>query len=58
MRSKDLVQCFLICDVDLVEVGSLAAEELDAVEGDFRGIVQAVDDYDLITILEESERGE
>ena len=35
MRHKDLVQCLFICDVDLVEVWSLAAEQLDAVEGDF-----------------------
>jgi hypothetical protein len=58
MRSKDLVQCILICDVDFVEVWSLSAEELDAVEGDFRGIVQTIDDYDLVAMLEESQRGE
>lgn len=58
MGSKDLVQCLLICDVDLVEVWSLAAEELDAVEGDFGGIVQAVDDHNLVAMLEEGERGE
>jgi hypothetical protein len=35
MRSKDFVQCFLICDVDFVEVWSLATEKFDAIKGDF-----------------------
>jgi hypothetical protein len=58
MRHKDLVQCLFICDVDLVEVWSLAAEQLDAVEGDFRGIVEAVDNYNFVAMFEEGKSGE
>jgi hypothetical protein len=58
MRSKDFVQCLLICNIDFVEVWSLAAEKLDAIEGDFGGVVQAVDDHDLVAMLEEGQRGE
>ena len=58
MRRKDLVQCLFICDVDLVEVWSLAAEQLDAVEGDFRGIVEAVDNYNFVAMFEEGKSGE
>jgi len=57
MRSEHLVQCLLICDVNLVEIRSLSAEKFDAIEGDFGGIVQAVDDDDLVTMFEEGERG-
>jgi len=56
--SKDFVQCLFVCDIDMVEVWSLPAEQLDAVEGDFGGIVETVDDHDLVAMLEESERGE
>lgn len=57
MRSKDFVQCFLIRNIDLVEVWSLATEELDAIERDFRRIVQAVDDHDFVAMLKERKRG-
>ena len=58
MRSKDIVQCLFICDIDFVEVWSLAAEKLDAIEGDFGGIVQTVDNHDLVAMLEEGKRSE
>lgn len=32
MRGEDLVQLYLICDVDFVELWSLAAKQLNAVE--------------------------
>jgi hypothetical protein len=58
MRRKDLVQCLFVCDVDLVEVWSLAAEQLDSVKGDFRGIVEAVDDHNFVAMFEKGESGE
>lgn len=58
MRCKDLVQCLFISDVNLVEVWSFAAEQLDAVEGDFRGIVEAVDDHNFVAMFEEGKSGE
>jgi hypothetical protein len=58
MRSEDVVQCHFICDVDLVEVWSLAAEEFDAVEGDLGGIVQIIDYHDFIAMFKEGQRGE
>ena len=56
--SKDFVQCLFVCDIDMVEVWPFAAEQLDAVEGDFGGVVETVDDHDFVAMLEESERGE
>lgn len=58
MRCKDLVQCLFICDVNLVEVWSLAAEQLDALEGDFRGIVEAVDNHNFAAMFKKGESGE
>jgi hypothetical protein len=53
MRSKDLVQALLVCDVDLVKFRSLSAEQLNAIEGNLRGVVQAVDNHDLVAMLEQ-----
>jgi hypothetical protein len=55
---EHLVQPFFICDIDLVELGSLSAEQLDAVEGDFRGIVQGVGDNYFVAMLEKGQTGE
>lgn len=52
---EDLVEGSLVLDVELVELGSLAADELDAVD-DFRvGVVEVVNNDDLVVSLEESE---
>jgi hypothetical protein len=45
---EDLVQRSLICDIDLVEGGPLAADELDAVYDFLGGVVEVVDDDDLV----------
>lgn len=58
VRGKNFVQSFLICHVYLVKFGSSAAEELNAVEGDFRGVVQTVDNDDIVAMLKERKRGE
>lgn len=48
---EHLVQPFFICDIDFVELGSLSAEQLNAVEGDFGGVVEGVDDYDFVAMF-------
>lgn len=55
---KHLVQLLLIGDIAGVELGSLAADELDAVEDFVRGVVEVVDDDDLVVGLEEGEGSE
>lgn len=55
MRCKHLVQGSLIGDIGLVEDGSLAAEEFDAVKDDLGGIVETVDDDDFVAVLEQSQ---
>lgn len=55
---EHLVQLLLIGDIAGVELGSLAANELDAVEDFVRGVVEVVDDNDLVVCLEEGEGSE
>jgi hypothetical protein len=58
MRGEDLVQFVLICDVDLVEYWSLAAEKLDAVQGDFGRVVKGIDNDYFVAMLQEGETRE
>ena len=58
MRSEDLVQSFFICDIDLVELRSLSAEQLNAVEGNLGGIVEGIDDDDFVTMLKKGKARE
>ena len=55
---EDGVERRLVRYVDFIEKGPLAAEELDAVEGHDGRIVEAVDDDDVVAVLEEGERRE
>lgn len=55
---EDLIQTFLVGDIDLVELGSFLAQQLDAVDGDLGGIVETVDDDDLVAMVEQGEGGE
>lgn len=55
---EDLVESLLVGDICLVELGPLAANELDTVEGDFGGVVEVIDNYNLVAILEEGKGGE
>ena len=55
VRLEDLVQSAFLGEVRLVENGPLAADKLDAVEGDLGGVVEVIYDNDLIAMLEESE---
>lgn len=53
MRLEDLLEARLVGDIDLVEGGPLAAQQLDAVQADLGGVVQAVDDNHIVAVLEE-----
>lgn len=55
---ENLVEGLLVGDICLVELGPLAANELDSVKGDLGGVVEVIDNYDLVAILEEGKRGE
>ena len=55
---KDIGQTTLVGQVDLVEERAASAEELDAIEGDLGGIVETVDNDDIVAVLEEGEGGE
>lgn len=55
---EDLVEGGLVGDVHLVELGALARDELHAVDALLGGIVQVVDDDDLVAGLEEGQAGE
>jgi hypothetical protein len=55
---EHLIQGLLIGDIERVVLGSLAADQLDAVQDLLGGVIEVVDDDDLVVGLEESERGE
>lgn len=55
---EDLVESVLVGDVCLVKLGPLAADELDTVEGDLRGVVEVINNHDLVAVLEKGKRGE
>lgn len=55
---EDLVEIGLVGDVHRVELGTLAGEELNAVDAFFGGIVQVVNNDDFVASLEEGEDGE
>lgn len=55
---EDLVESLLILDVGLVELGSLAADELDAVESNLRGVVEVIDNHHFVSVLEQRQRSE
>jgi hypothetical protein len=55
MRLKDLLECWLIGDIDLVEDRPLAAQQLDAVQADLGRIVQAVDNNHIVAVLKKCE---
>ena len=58
VRLEDLVESGLIGDVQLGQLSLLARDQLNAVEGLSRGIVQVVSNDDLVASLEQGEGGE
>lgn len=55
---EDLVKLFLVGDVALDVFGSLAANQLNAVEDFIGGVVEIVDDDDFVICFEKRESGE
>lgn len=55
---EDLVEGRFVCNVCFVELGPLARDELDAVEGDLGRVVEVVDNHDIVAVLEERKGGE
>lgn len=55
---KGLVQIGLIGDIDFDKVWAFATDQLDAIDGLIRGIVQIVCDNDFVSGLEEGQSGE
>lgn len=50
---EDLVQRCFVCNITFVKGGSLAADELDAVDDFWRRVVEIVDDDDLVVCLKQ-----
>lgn len=55
---EDLIESSLIGDIQLGELGLLAGDQLNALEGFGGGVGQVVGDNNLVSSLEESEGGE
>lgn len=53
MFGKDIVEGLFVGNVELVEVRAATTDLLDTVEDLFPGVVQAVDDDDVVVVLEE-----
>jgi hypothetical protein len=53
MFLEDLVQCLLVCDIDIVVARLLAADALYPVQGFCRGVVEVVDNDDFIACFEQ-----
>lgn len=49
---EDLVKLIFLRDIDLVEGRFLAAEELNAINGYLGGIIEVVDDNNVVAVLE------
>lgn len=52
---EDLIQSGLIGDINIVESGALATDELDAIDDLLRRIVEIIDNYNLVIGFEERE---
>ena len=52
MRFEDFVEVVLFPDVDLKEIGPLSTDELDAIDGLFRGIEKVVCNDDFVVCFE------
>lgn len=52
---EHVVKGLLVGDVNLVEVGTAATEELNAVKSNLGGVVEAVYNNDIVAVLKESQ---
>ena len=48
MLRKDFVEIFLLSDIDIIEVGSFARDELDATDRFFRRVQEIIHNHDFI----------
>lgn len=55
---EDVIESNPVGDVDLVECGSLSADEVHAIDGFLRRVVEIVDDHDVVAGDEQFERRE
>lgn len=55
---KYFIQLLLIRNVTLVVLRALARDQLDAIDAFFRGIVEVVNNDDVVVSLEKSDDGE
>jgi hypothetical protein len=55
---EDLIESLLVGDVDGVEPRTAATESLNTVEGDLGGVVEAIDDDNIVAVLEQGQGGE
>lgn len=55
---EDLVKGILVGNIELVELGLLATDQLNTLESLDGGVVQVVNDNDLVTGLEQGQGGE
>ena len=55
---ENLFESGLVCDINVVEFGSLAADKFDTIESFFGGIGQVVYNDDLVICLEKREGSE
>ena len=56
--SKNLIKSLVVGYVDLVEVGAAATDLLNTVNSDLGGVVQAVNNNDIVAVLEQGQCGE
>jgi hypothetical protein len=55
---ENLIDSLLVCNVELVKGRAAAANQLNAVEGDLGGVVEGVNNNDIVAVLKESKGGE
>jgi len=58
MLREHLIECGFVCNIDLIEVWTLARDQLYAIDNLLRGVVAVVDNNDLVVSFEESEDSE
>ena len=53
MSGKDIVKCLFVSNVELIEMWSFVANQLDPIQDFFERIRKVINNYDLVTRLEE-----
>lgn len=58
MLLQNFVKTFLVCDVDIVEIRFLAADEFDSIQYFGGGVVEVIDNDHFVASFEECEGSE